>query len=205
MTNVCWLFWLSVTCYLSYVDYMEQLEFFKRPLAFTDLETTGLFAQRHEIIELGLVLVDQETLDVLDEMNVKVRPEHIETADAKALEVNGYKEEEWKDAQPLDTVMREYAQKVPNAIPAGWNVQFDVKFLEAAFLETDIENPMDYHIRDVSTLAAELFRTKGLGRLKMKYVSEFLGITPEPEPHRAINGARMALTIYEHLRKEILA
>ena len=35
-------------------------EIFKRPIAITDVETTGLDAVKHEIVEIGLVLIDQK-------------------------------------------------------------------------------------------------------------------------------------------------
>lgn len=56
-----------------------------RPLAFTDVETTGLDPHIHEIIEIGLVLVEHKDLTVVEELNLKIKPEHIETATAEAL------------------------------------------------------------------------------------------------------------------------
>ena len=42
------------------------IEIYKRPIAITDVETTGLDPQKHEIVEIGLVLIDQETGEVID-------------------------------------------------------------------------------------------------------------------------------------------
>ena len=57
-------------------------------LCFVDVETTGLDPVRHELIELAAVRVDRHTLEPLDHVSVKVRPERLADADPKALEVN---------------------------------------------------------------------------------------------------------------------
>ena len=72
-----------------------------RNIAIVDLETTGLDEQLHEIIEVGMVVVNQKTLEIIDTLDMKVRPTHPETASAKALEVNGYNEEDWIDSRPI--------------------------------------------------------------------------------------------------------
>ena len=45
-----------------------------RPLAFVDVETTGLYPSRHEIIELGVVVADPRTLETRGMFDVRVRP-----------------------------------------------------------------------------------------------------------------------------------
>ena len=61
------------------------------PLAFTDLETTGDIFTKHEILEIGLVVVNQKTLEVIDELNLKIKPLYIENVVPAALAKNGYK------------------------------------------------------------------------------------------------------------------
>ncbi len=70
----------------------------KRPIAMTDLETSGAVFGEHEILEIGLVLFDQHTFEIIDTLNIKIKPEHIENAVPAALERNGYKPENWIDA-----------------------------------------------------------------------------------------------------------
>src|SRR3989338_3625790 len=66
-------------------------------LAFVDLETTGLDPFRHEVVEIGIVLAEQRAdlfdrqyLELLSEHEIQLLPEHIETAEKKALEVTKY-------------------------------------------------------------------------------------------------------------------
>lgn len=58
--------------------------FLDRPLAITDIETTGLDAQLHEIVELAVLVVDPRTLKLRDRYTAKVRPENIRRANKRA-------------------------------------------------------------------------------------------------------------------------
>jgi len=177
------------------------LSYRDRPLAFTDVETTGLDETQHEIIEIGLVLADQRTLDVIAKMNVLVKPEHIERAEARALEVNGYDEEKWRDAGPLKDAMDVYAQMTRNAMFIAHSVTHDWAFIKAAFRQTGVMNQMDYHRIDLWTVAYEALKDAAdCHSLRLKDICSFLGVPEEPMPHRGINGALSALEVYRQLQ-----
>lgn len=181
----------------------RKVDVFEMPLAFTDVETTGLDLDRHEIIEIGLVLVRQGDLEVIDEWETKVKPAHPERVSAASQAVNGFDEHEWEDAPGIALAISQYSSRVQGALFAGWNVRFDVKFLEKAFREQSIQfnNVMDYHAFDVIPLAMEALRGKHLNELKLSEVARALGIPPEPEIHRALNGARLVFEVYKKLRE----
>ena len=172
-----------------------------RPIAITDIDTTGTDPDTHEIIEIGLVLVDQNTLEVIDTYEVKVRPEHPETATPEALKVNGYDPANWQDAVPLAEAMTEYARRTREAMFLAHNVSFDWPFMAKAFRKTGIRSEMDYHRLCNMTLAWGLLRKKGLTKVNQNKVAEFLGVEPEPEVHRAINGAMTAYRVFRVLAK----
>lgn len=172
-----------------------------RLLAITDYETTGVDPDEHEIIEIGLVVIDQSTLETISELELKVRPTHIETASSKALEINGYTEEDWQDACSLYEAMQQYASHVGDAMLMAHNMGFEWSFTRAAFKTTGVADPMDYHRCDAFTTALESLRYSGLEKFNLVKVAEFLGIEPEPMPHRAINGARQAVDVYRTLRE----
>jgi len=56
-------------------------------IAVTDVKTSGLDADIHKIIEIGLVVFANHTFEILDTMSVKVTPEHPEICHPKAYEV----------------------------------------------------------------------------------------------------------------------
>ena len=77
-------------------------------ISLIDVETTGLDSEKHEILEIGLVIFEGiNPYKILHTHNVKVCPEHIETAQKQALEVNGYTPQDWKDSVSLVTALNQ--------------------------------------------------------------------------------------------------
>ncbi len=179
---------------------MEQYDYnipiYDRNLAFTDLETTGPEWWKHEVLEFGAVITTPD-LHVLHEIDAKVRPEHIENADAFALEYNGYSDEAWQDAVDLHDVLEEYCDHSSNAVLAGHNPQFDKTFIEKALIDREMPmHQLDSHSVDTYTMGHLVLRYSNIKKMNMDNISKAIGIMPEPMPHRAINGARQALKIY---------
>ena len=173
--------------------------FFKRLIAVTDLEMTGLNPDTHEIIEVGLVLADHETWEIADTLDLKVKPEHPETADPSALKVNGYRAEDWQDAVPLKEALEQYASKTKGAIFCAHNIAFDWAFLDKAFRKTGVKHEMDYHQIDVPSIAWAKLRHTGIGMIRLSALCRYFGIPEEPPQHRAINGARVAYEVLKRL------
>jgi DNA polymerase III epsilon subunit-like protein len=131
------------------------------PLAFIDLETTGVNPSIHEIIEIGVVRARQtgdpsDPLVEVDRFSMKITPEHLERADRKALQVNHFDVEVWrkegvsfKDAFPI------LDEKLKGHILVAQNVAFDVGFLARAYehLGKSLDNSIYYHKLDVASLA----------------------------------------------------
>lgn len=178
--------------------YDRNLPMTERPLAFTDIETTGLSVARHEIIEIATVLTTPE-LETIDEFEVKIHPEHIETADEIALKVNGYTPEKWLGAISLSEAMGRFSNLTVNAMFVAHNVSFDWKFIERAFETTGVEDKLDYHRPDNFSIAWHALRGSGLAKFNQNELAKYFGLEPEPEEHRAINGARLVRDIYGKL------
>jgi len=169
-----------------------------RNIAITDIETSGDIFTENEILEIGLVLVNSKTLEIIDTLNVKVKPEHIENAVPAALERNGYKEENWKEAVSLKEAMEQYASKTKDALFYAYNVSFDWGFMNEAFRKTGVKNLMDYHRIDLMSMAYLKYKNK-LNSLSFNSVSEVMGIPKEPMPHSALNGAMQAYYLLKNL------
>ena|SRR3989344_4700848 len=171
----------------------------RRPLAFTDIETTGHLFGEHEIIEIGLVVADQQSCKVIDRLNIKTRPVYIESATPEALRRNGYKPEDWANAVPLKDAIEMYASKTINTIFVAYNATFDWGFMNMAFQKTGVIDQMDYHRLDVLSIAWAKGMNKS-DKWNLKVACEMFGVSPEPEPHSAFNGA---MTCYELYKKII--
>lgn len=182
------------------------MNFLDRPLAITDLELTGIDPALHEIIEFGLVLMDQCTLEILGEWETKVKPQHIKTANPESLAVAGFDERAWNNALALDDALDAYLRRAKGSVFAAWGA-IDWMFLWRAMQEKNID-PKDYfykHPKDLWSAAVEHFtgaiEQSGTEHPSLSWFSTQLGVPKEPEPHRAINGARAAALIYQKLAK----
>ena len=178
---------------------MSDVQFFERPLAFTDFETTGQDPFVHEIIEIGLVLVNQQSGQILEEWNQRIRPLHPETMQPGAQQRNGYDEAVWQDAISLEEGIRLYLAKTAGAIFWAFNAPFDMGFLRAALQQTGLVHTMDYHYFDVMPMAYPMMKKLGREKFSLSHVAETLGLPKEPMPHRAVTGAKMAVKVWQRL------
>lgn len=163
-------------------------------LIIIDLETTGLNPERHEIIEIGAV--KPHTGEVFE---VKVHPMRIKDAEQKALEINGYKKEEWEEAFLLPNALKLLSIFVGNTRPymMAYNVSFDRSFLEKAYKDCNLAYPFHYHHLDLLTLAWA--KLPAGSSLSLKNAALSLGLTPEESIHRALGGARCANSLLASL------
>ncbi|MEK7630542.1 MAG: 3'-5' exonuclease [Patescibacteria group bacterium] len=169
-------------------------------IAFTDFEMSGLDSLRHEIVEFGVVVADADTLEIIGEMDKKVRMERPESADPESLVFLGYRDELWKDAISIREALEEYSALARGALFAAWNTPYDWTFLVEAYRQNGIKNPLDYHSLDVASVAYEKLRLEPDFSIKLTAICKRLAIEKEPMPHRAINGARTAYEVYKKLR-----
>ena len=163
---------------------------------------SGLDPLKHEIIEFGLVVADADSLEVIAEMDRKVRMERPETANAESLKFAGYREENWHNAISIREALEEYSKLANGALFAAWNTPFDWTFLAQAYRAADIKNPLDYHTLDIFAVAYEKLRDNtDIDALKLSAICKYFGVEKEPKPHRAINGARKVYEVYKKLRE----
>lgn len=170
----------------------------KHNFAFIDIETTGLNLLSHEIIEIGCVLTTSG-LEVIEEFELKIKPEHIENADKVALKVNHYNEEDWAGGVPLKEAIQIFSKKVKGCIMVGHNVAFDAGFLEYAFNKTDIGNTMHYHRLDTVSMAwAKFHKDKDFEHFSLRELCMRFDIKNE-RAHNALSDARATYELYKKL------
>lgn len=193
------------------------LKWAERPLAFTDLETTGLEKLRnyfrgsehlyrwHEICEIGLVLANQKTLEIIDTWSAKVFIDFPHQMSPEALAVNGYNEVVWKkEAIGLYAALAEYSRRAKDAVFVSQVDTFDWTFLEIAFTVWQMPLPIERHKRDFPSYVAGVLEGKGYPELEsysLRNIAKFLGLSDEPMPHRALNGAKQLYECYKKLRE----
>ena len=147
----------------------------QQPLAFVDIETTGFDRDTHEIIELGVVIARMRdgTLTVVDQVDLKIHPRHIQTAEAAALRINGYNEADWLFAVDIEDALKTFAQKTDGAIFVAHNATFDYGFIETNLRRYGIENTMHYHKLDTISIAFGILHTNDdIGKLSLRALCE---------------------------------
>lgn len=180
----------------------------KHKLAFIDLETTGTNPEVHEIIEIGCIVAEQlprpnrgPELKKIDELDIKVRPEHIERAEAGALRVNGYNEADWLFATDLKLAMETLIKKTNGAIVVGQNIAFDWAFLEKGFEKTELKhNFHDFHMLDLVSLAfAKLYDDPDYNqKFGLRFLCERFGVKNE-KAHSAMSDIQATFDVYKKL------
>ena len=163
-----------------------------KTIAYLDLETTGLLAGHHEIIE-ACVLKKGICY------HVYVEPEHLERANTRALEVNGYNLKEWGGAISQKHLANDLANLLENCIIIGHNPQFDIEFIECLFEEHHVPVGVDRRAIDTTTLAFEHLVPLGLDSLSMDSIRRFLK-WPIVR-HNALDDAKDVKRLYELLTR----
>lgn len=164
-------------------------------IAVVDCETTGLDPSKHEIIEIGCVIFDDKTFEILDTVDLKVRPRHISTADPEAIKINGYTPEKWEGALRLGAAVHILMEKADDAMFCAHNVSFDYSFIRA----TGVLDSFDHHKVDLFSLAWAKIPHRKMPHWSLESICEYLGIKSEPKIHRAINGAMAGYEVYKKL------
>jgi len=191
---------------------------YQKHKAFLDVETTGLDPQKDEILSFATIIevsphlpLSMEALMLLEQagasvtvrpkiavIHFKVTPLHIETADPKALAVNGYTPEKWKDSIPWALVAQPLHDILQGCICIGHNVPFDMAFLKEGLAQAGVIGWMDYHKVDTATLAYE--HLPRLGNLRLVTVCQRLGI-PTEGAHEVLADTKMAREVYHALHR----
>jgi len=108
----------------------------KRPLAFFDLETTGIDPARDKIVEIALVRVDPDGERFA--MTRRINPERPIPAEATA--VHGITDEDVSGAPAFRQVARQLLDLLKDADLAGFNVRrFDVPLLDREFRDCALD------------------------------------------------------------------
>lgn len=100
--------------------------------AIVDVETTGLDARVHRIIEVGVVITDAAG-NVKDEFCTLVQPEGETTHDDRATRVHLIESDWLKAAPPTSAVLIELAYRLNGRVVVAHNAKFDTEFLEEEF------------------------------------------------------------------------
>lgn len=177
----------------------------KNRLAFVDTETTGFDPNTHELVEIGVILVDQDwagekpVFTVVEEFDIKIKPTHIETADPVSLKIIKYSEDNWTDAVDLKKALNIFTKKTKDAIMVAHNMHFDASFLDQAYKDVGLKNEMHYLKIDTITMAfAKLHNRTDIDKYSLRNLCEYFEIKNK-NAHSALSDAQALFELYKHL------
>ena len=141
-------------------------------LLFVNTETTGLDDTKHELLEVAAIRTTPDGKTIISTFEAKLKPLHLETAEPKALQINGYVPEQWTDALCM----------APELV--------------AVFPRLGMKPPWGYHKVDTVSLAWPLYiNREDLPGLSLGKLCEFLGVTCLPT-HRAAADVEACRQVY---------
>ena len=177
-------------------------------LAHLDVETTGLVAGYHEMIDAGFVITDLDG-NVVDSHYIRIQPEHPARLSPGAARVNGFDAAKWKELgalttkQAVDTIIafNRRAGGDRHLLLVAFNSQFDAGFLDALMHREghSWRELFHYFVLDIPSMAWSL----GYRDLTGAALAKQLNLPDEPrvaEDHTGISGAMLNVRIYKVLQ-----
>ena len=166
-----------------------------------DVETSGVVPDRHSILSIGALDLDEPTNQFYEECQVW---EGAELSD-EALAVNGFSRDEvvgqgsakQTEAQLIASFVAWAMDRPQDRTLAAQNVAFDRAFLEAACQRAGIESPFAHRTIDVHSLVWLHMAERGVTHpvknrhsgINLTEALAYAGLPEEPKPHNALTGA----------------
>lgn len=154
-----------------------------------DLETTGLDPTRHEIIEIAAIKVNRDS-DVHSYLQCLVKP--LKRIPKRITRINGISQDMVnQDGEPLETVIKDFAEFAENLPLVSFNADFDMGFLQRSAEQHGIV------IRNRVSCALKMARRAWPGRESYRLCDLAKdGHLPLEGMHRALEDCRRTIFIY---------
>ena len=156
--------------------------------AFIDLETTGLNPSKDQIIEIGAVKKNQDSLICFSEL---INIHHsLPEAVSKLTKINDTMLQEGKE---LAGVLKDFLVFIENNTIVGYNVDFDILFLNESLAKVNLPK-IENKIIDLMKIVKKehIFQEN----YKLSTSLKSYGIDEEV-PHRALEDAKLAMKLAE--------
>lgn len=166
-----------------------------------DVETTGLVPEKHSILSLGALDLNDPTNQFYEECQVW---EGAEIAD-EAIAINGFKKEEiigqgsakQTEAGLIKSFVAWAMDRPTNRTLAAQNPSFDLEFVQTACKRAGIECPFAKRTIDIHTVTwlhmtehgVETPTKNGHSAINLDSALKYCGVPEEPKPHNALTGA----------------
>ena len=179
---------------ISQIRKMYELDRMPEEFVMLDIETTGFDENYDRILEIGIV--HYKNGEKIDSYNQLINPDSL-IPDA-ASRVNGITKEMVVDKPRLYEVIDEVYDRINGKIIAGYNVEFDLKFLGVAFARS--KKKIDrVEVFDVLDLVKQSVGSKETPNRKLDTIKKHFGI--ENTGHRALSDCESTFEVMKKCLK----
>ena len=155
-----------------------------RPLIVFDTETTGLSASEDTLIQVSAQKIDPETFKTLEKFDVIINP--MRPVSEKITEITGYTNEFLATKLPEEFVFIDIFNFFgENPIVAGYNVDFDIRFMKACYQRNGKFFEPDDVIDVLGIARATLRKGKDIANHKLGTVATYYGVDSDLTFHEA--------------------
>ncbi len=179
--------------------------------AIVDVETTGLDPNYNEIIDIGLILIDQ-ALEVKGKFYTKVNPSFPNRIHPVAKQINGYDQTRWEKEDSLSeeitvTELTDFLQSYEEKpVFIAFNSWFDAAFVRKLFsdYEQQFDDWFDYRVLDIPSMALACGYFPQ-GNDFNTHLAKLLKVEPEtndPLLHTGESGVNFNYSILQSLKKK---
>ena len=159
-----------------------------------DVETTGLDFNKNELLEIGLIKVEKDS--VIDERDYLLKP--LGGIPKKIELLTGITEKEVNaNSIAIEQALKQTMEFIKGNVIIGYNVNFDCMFLKKACDKHKVKCTIR-KIKDVENLAVQ--KLKDVQDYKLETVANKLGIQKK-QSHRALDDCRLTLDVMKKLNK----
>ena len=153
-----------------------------------DLETTGLDATKHEIIEIGAIRVNRDSKEH-DTFQVLVKPS--KKVPKKISELTGISQSMVDNGEPIESALRDFLSFVGDLRLVSFNAQFDMAFLQNAASKHSIS------ITNSTSCALDMARRAWPSRRSYRLADLAKdGNLSSEGAHRALGDCKRTLMVY---------
>ena len=157
-----------------------------------DVETTGLDAENCEIIEIGAVKVSGGR--IIEKFQTLVKPK--QQISTLITDLTGIDNQMVESAPKIETVIKDFYLFTKNTILAGYNVNFDMKFIQNSARKEGLK--FENEVQDVMVLARQKVVSSNY---KLSTIVKTLNLSLE-NAHRAFFDALATAEVMLTLSKE---
>lgn len=161
-----------------------------------DTETTGLYPNRHEMISFAGIKLDAN-LNEIDRLHIRIKPQNIQGADPKALEVNGYTHNDWRDAVDPKEAAYIIAKFMHDCIPVAHNWPFDRGFILSHLSRYAPDQKILRRGIDTVSLASAALMPHGYKSMSMETIAAAFGWPKQT--HEALDDTLMCVQLFRLL------